>query len=147
MKLEKALILAGAVALFVAVRPDVGTRLAAATPLGPRVAIKNGDAVTGGYSFVTLGRNLKIRGDVLDVVPTVPYRIYDALLTKNDDGTFTLPRTSTNVVVYVNGMRVHAGVDWTWDSNNLKVTPIGGSGSFDDSSATVTADYDTGALP
>ena len=90
------------------------------------------------YIFPKLGPSLTVSPtNVLDVI-SLKTRIFDTQLSFDATSAgWPLPAGATDVVIYVNGLRYHAGLDYQISNNIIK--PF--SGSAFDPSYVVTCDY------
>lgn len=90
------------------------------------------------YQWLTLGPSFTIKGNVIDVVVSTPTathgHIVGAVLA-DSSGTYSIPAPATNLVLYRNGIRQTAGVDYELRSGIITTLFAWGSGNL------VVADY------
>jgi hypothetical protein len=94
-----------------------------------RVPLWNGSR----YEWPQLGPSFVVRNGVLDILPApTPVRVYGVRIAPDPSGKYLLPSDGRNVVVYVNGLRASADVDyqlqgrelvplWQWDNQTIVV--------------------------
>ena len=88
------------------------------------------------YSWFRPGPGLTLKDGVIDVLPAQRLeRVYNAVLTADDSGSYPLPANAQNVVAHRNGLRLTPGVDYTIEGSVLKsLEPWPGS--------VITVDFD-----
>lgn len=70
------------------------------------------------YVWIRLGPTLVVQNGTLDVLPgpPLPKRTFNLVLSRNQDGTYTIPSGATNIVVY-QGIRYSPGFEYEIKGN------------------------------
>jgi len=90
------------------------------------------------YQWLILGPSLVVKGNVIDVASVTQAaahgHIVGAVLA-DSSGTYLIPATATNLVLYRNGIRQTAGVDYELKGGSITMLFAWGAGNL------VVADY------
>jgi hypothetical protein len=115
----------------------IGLGALALAQTSSRLQIPVWDAASGHYVPVVIGTSLQVVNGRLEVITTSPaiVRKYGAALMATN-GTYKLPESAANVVLFQNGLRQSEGIDY--QLTGYVVTPLWAW----ETDAQIRADYD-----